>query len=147
MERYRLLIEDKECWGCRACEVACKLDKPFQISLIRIQEEWKEDEDGNMEFIYRLRVCRHCEEPECVEACPEEAIYKREDGIVLIDRERCTGCGLCIEACPYDAIWIDEEKAIKCDMCLRRVEYGLLPVCADGLCIGEAIRFEPVLED
>jgi len=74
---------------------------------------------------------------------PEETITRREDGIVVMDYEQCTGCELCIEACPYYAISIDADKGIaqKCNLCYHRVEQGLLPACADNICLAHCIFF------
>ena len=77
--------------------------------------------------------CYHCEEPLCLPACPASAISKREDnGVVVIDREACLGhdeCGLCLEACPYDAPQFGDEvnaKMQKCDLCIDRLKEGKL---------------------
>jgi Fe-S-cluster-containing dehydrogenase component len=96
-----------------------------------------------MEFQYRVDVCRHCEGPPCAEACPEEAIIVRPDGIVILDGERCSGCQACLAQCPYGAIGFDEEnqKALKCNLCSHRVDQGLYPACADNVCLAHCIYF------
>ena len=88
-------------------------------------------------------ACRHYDDPPCVEACPEEAIGKREDGIVIMDYNLCTGCQACVEACPYDAIAFDEDKTVaqKCNLCYHRVDRGLVPACADNICPAHCIYF------
>jgi len=94
-----------------------------------------------------VNVCKHCDEPVCVKACPEDAIIKREDGIVILDYERCTGCQLCINECPYHAISFDEDRktAAKCNLCHHRVDNGLYPACADNICLAHCIYFgDPV---
>jgi Fe-S-cluster-containing dehydrogenase component len=85
----------------------------------------------------------HCDDPPCEEACPEEAIAKREDGIVILDYEKCTGCQLCMEACPFDVVDFDEGKGIaqKCNLCYQRVDNGLIPACADNVCLAHCIYF------
>jgi len=112
MKKYALKIAEAECWGCKACEVACKQEHKtsVDINFIKIIEEWGKKEDGSPDFIFRARICRHCENPACVDACPAEAIRKRDDGIVILDSDVCTGCGSCIEACPYNAISLDESQ-------------------------------------
>lgn len=71
------------------------------------------------------------------------AITKREDNIVILDSDACNDCASCIDACPFDAIIIDatDGKAKKCNMCYHRVENGLLPACADNICLAHCIYF------
>ena len=92
------------------------------------------------EVIYRKDRCIGC--GECINACPEDAITKREDGIVLIKEDLCIGCKACIEACPFKAPIYNEEKNVveKCTLCVHRVEKGLKPNCATH-CPAEAILF------
>jgi Fe-S-cluster-containing dehydrogenase component len=68
---------------------------------------------------------------------------KRPDGIVILNEETCDGCQACLAACPYDAIAFDEErgKAFKCNLCHHRVDQGLLPACADNICLAHCIYF------
>ena len=88
------------------------------------------------------RLCNHCEEPPCIPVCPVSATYKRPDGIVVVNNERCVGCAYCVQACPYDARFINHEtnKADKCTFCAHRVEAGLLPACVET-CVGGARIF------
>ena len=88
------------------------------------------------------RLCNHCDEPPCVPVCPVSATYKRADGIVVVNNERCVGCAYCVQACPYDARFINHEtnKADKCTFCAHRVEAGLLPACVET-CVGGARIF------
>ena len=145
MEKYVLEIDHESCWGCKACEVACKQEfhVPDGIKLISVSEEGPKVVDGKLDFVFQVHVCKHCDEPECVDACPEDAIVKREDGIVVMDDKRCTGCRLCIEACPYEVVAFDEEKgiALKCNLCHHRVDKGLFPACADNICLAHCVYF------
>ena len=145
MSTYSIKIDEELCWGCKACEVACKQETnaPDGIKLIWISEDGPKIIDGKPSFLFRVNLCRHCQDPECVESCPEQAITKRSDGIVILDQEMCTGCGLCIDACPYEAIAFDHEKntAIKCNMCFHRIDKGLIPACADNVCLAHCIHF------
>jgi len=145
MKPYELIIDHESCWGCRTCEVACKQEHhaPEGIRLIKVLEEGPKIIDGKPEFIYRVNLCRHCDEPACAEACPEAAIIKRADGIVVLDNEKCSGCGLCIDECPYDAIELDPDTdaARKCNLCSQRVDNGLIPACADNICPGHCVYF------
>jgi Fe-S-cluster-containing dehydrogenase component len=145
MEKYALYIDDAACWGCKTCEVACKqeMGAPDGVKLIDVQEDGPSVVDGQPHFLFRVNVCRHCDDPPCAEACPAEAIRKRDDGIVVLDEKRCTGCQNCIEACPYGAIAFDEERGLarKCNLCHHRVDRGLYPACTDNVCLGHCIYF------
>ncbi len=144
-DRLALVIDHESCWGCKACEVACKQEHhgPDGIKLIHVAEDGPRLAEGKPHFVYRVNTCRHCDIPECVEACPEEAIVKREEGIVILNEKECTGCGLCVDACPYHAIVFDTKQgtARKCNLCYHRVDRGLLPACADNVCLGHCIYF------
>jgi complex iron-sulfur molybdoenzyme family reductase subunit beta len=113
---------------------------------------WDEDVGGgeypNSYFFYIPRICNHCSNPGCLAACPREAIFKREqDGIVLVDLERCQGYRYCIAGCPYKKIYFNPKisKSEKCIFCFPRVEKGLPPACAHQ-CVGR-IRFVGFLDD
>ena len=103
---------------------------------------WDEDEgEGdypNSYYFYLPRLCNHCDNPACLAACSRNAIYKRqEDGIVLVDQERCRGYRYCVNACPYKKIYFNEEisKSEKCIFCYPRIEKGLPTACAQQ-CVG-----------
>lgn len=103
---------------------------------------WDEDQgEGqypNSYYFYLPRLCNHCANPACLAACSRNAIYKRqEDGIVLVDQERCRGYRYCVNACPYKKIYFNEEisKSEKCIFCYPRIEKGLPTACAQQ-CVG-----------
>ena len=149
MKTYALIFDHESCWGCKTCEVACKQENRTVdgVKLISVSEEGPNLIDERLNFVYRVNRCRHCDDPPCVEACPEEAIDKRSDGIVVMDYDLCTGCQSCIEVCPYDAIDFDRQKGIaqKCNLCHHRVDQGLIPACADNVCPAHCITFgDPV---
>lgn len=113
---------------------------------------WDEDEGAgkypNSFFFYFPRLCNHCSDPACLNACPRNAIYKRdEDGIVVINEERCHGYRFCMEACPYDKVFWNAVKNVaqKCIFCFPRVEQGIPQACA-AQCVGR-IRFVGFLDD
>jgi Fe-S-cluster-containing dehydrogenase component len=145
MTGFKLSIDNNLCWGCKTCEVACKQENRAAdgVKFISVQEIGPGMIDGKLNFAFRVNLCRHCDDPPCVEACPEGAIVKRKDGIVILDDSLCTGCQACIESCPYDAIAFDEDKTIaqKCHLCFRRVDQGLIPACADNICPAHCIHF------
>ncbi|SQK72444.1 Respiratory nitrate reductase 2 beta chain [Tatumella ptyseos] len=97
-------------------------------------------------MMYMPRLCEHCLNPSCVATCPSGAIYKREeDGIVLIDQDRCRGWRLCISGCPYKKIYFNWKsgKSEKCIFCYPRIEAGMPTVCSET-CVGR-IRYLGVL--
>lgn len=113
---------------------------------------WDEDTSSgdypNNYHFYLPRLCNHCTKPACLEACPVRAIYKREqDGIVLVDQDKCQGFRLCNRACPYDKVYYNyvKRKSQKCIFCFPRLEQGVAPACARQ-CPGR-LRFVGFLED
>ncbi len=145
MQKYEIGIDHKLCWGCRTCEVACKQENRAAdgVKLISVREDGPRQIDDQSEFIFQINLCRHCDEPPCADACPEDAIYKRDDGLVIMDYDLCTGCRACIDECPYGAIAFDDDKDIaqKCNLCHHRVDHGLIPACADNVCLAHCIHF------
>jgi ethylbenzene hydroxylase subunit beta/complex iron-sulfur molybdoenzyme family reductase subunit beta len=113
---------------------------------------WDEDQGAgeypNAYYFYLPRICNHCTHPACLESCPRKAIYKREeDGIVLINEDRCKGYRFCMEACPYKRIYFNftRQVAQKCIFCFPRLEKGVAPACARQ-CPGR-LRFVGYLDD
>lgn len=144
MTRFGLAIDEALCWGCKTCEVACKQENrtPDGVQLIRVTEDGPRQVDGKWHFSYRVNRCRHCDEPPCVDACPVAALDKRRDGVVVLDRAACVGCRDCLDACPFEAVAFDQTvaKAVKCDLCRHRLDAGLLPACADNVCLAHCIQ-------
>jgi len=85
----------------------------------------------NTRRVFQVTRCNHCQNPPCVTICPVTAMYQRKDGIVDFSSERCIGCKACMQACPYDSIYIDPDEgtAAKCHFCAHRTEIGLEPSC------------------
>ena len=118
-----------------------------------LRANWDEDVGGmngedEITYFYLPRICNHCTYPACLEACPRKAIYKREeDGIVVLDQERCQGYRYCIKACPYKKIYFNEVtgKSEKCIFCYPRLEKGEVNACA-AQCPGR-LRFVGLLDD
>jgi len=180
--RWAFIVDLRRCIGCRACTVACKAE--FDVPLGAFRAAVYEEVTGtfpNSEKHFLPKLCNHCEGnkedkiPPCVKECPEYpkdrrkfttsdgktiryrggATYKRPDGLILFDNSLCTGCGKCIEACPYGArnfnkLLISGKDStkngiIKCDFCDHRVSKGVAPSCVN-ICPGRA-RFFGDLND
>jgi len=150
-------VDISNCTGCKACQVACK-DKnnlPVGVRWRRVFQyeggDWME-QNGQMvaSNVYAYAVsaaCMHCQNPVCVQVCPAAAISKREDGIVLIDQDKCIGCRYCSWACPYGAPQFNEDMGVmsKCNMCYDLVDKGERPACVEA-CPSRAMDFG-TLED
>ncbi len=169
MPRYGLVIDLKRCIGCDACSIACKAENATSRGIMWnrvLKYETGKYPDSRLNFL--PITCMHCEDPECVKVCPTGASTKREDGIVVIDSDKCVGCRYCMIACPYATrYFFDELRSYypehmtpyekegyqkhklgtvqKCDMCQSRVERGLQPACVE-VCPAEA-RFFGDLDD
>jgi len=139
--KYGFVIDNRKCIGCHACTTACKSEHEVPVGVNRT---WvKQVEKGTFPDTRRLfsvMRCNHCTDAPCVSICPTEALFTREDGIVDFNSDRCIGCKSCMQACPYDALYIDPEThtAAKCNYCAHRVDVGLEPACVN-VCPEEAI--------
>ncbi|TCD13520.1 4Fe-4S dicluster domain-containing protein [Oricola cellulosilytica] len=141
-KRYAMLIDLRRCIGCQACTVSCHIENQAPLGKFRTivsQYEVESLESGNAVQFMLPRLCNHCDNPPCVPVCPVQATYQQEDGIVLVDSDRCVGCAYCVQACPYDARFINDrtQTADKCTFCAHRLEAGLLPACVES-CVGGA---------
>jgi molybdopterin-containing oxidoreductase family iron-sulfur binding subunit len=130
--RYGMVIDTRRCVGCKACMVACKAENktPPGVSYTVVVEQAVADRFDDKP-IFMTKPCFHCENPPCVDVCPVSATFKRaQDGIVVIDYDRCIGCRYCITGCPYGARYFDfgENYApVAADTAYARVpspEYG-----------------------
>ncbi len=147
--QYGMLIDVRRCIGCHSCSVACKSEHDVPAGVHRSWVEYVEKgEYPNASRSFLPRLCNHCSVPQCVSVCPTGATYKRpEDGIVIIDSGICIGCKYCIQACPYDARFLNPHTgfADKCDFCAVRVSQGLVPACVET-CVGGARIFGNVAD-
>ncbi len=130
--RYGFVIDQDRCIGCHACTVACKTEHKVPLGVNRTWVKYLEQgawPDTQRHF--SVLRCNHCSNAPCVKICPTKALFHRGDGIVDFDTDRCIGCKSCMQACPYDALYIDpdEHTAQKCNYCAHRVEVGIEPAC------------------
>ncbi len=135
------VIDHARCIGCHACTVACKSENDVPLGKFRTWVKYTETgEFPSVRRNFAVLRCNQCSSAPCVTICPVRALEKRSDGIVDIDPAQCIGCKSCMQACPYDALYINEDQGIaeKCHFCAHRVERGLAPACA-VVCPTEAI--------
>ncbi|MBN2223444.1 MAG: 4Fe-4S dicluster domain-containing protein [Deltaproteobacteria bacterium] len=143
-----LSIDAARCVACGRCILACitahsrahdlagaVADPPYPTSRIAIL-----DTGGTPAVI----LCRHCKKPRCAQACPASAIEKLSGGEVILDADRCTGCGACADACPFGVPITarDGQTYVTCDLCADLRAQGGTPACA-GACHSGAIVYQP----
>ncbi len=175
--RWAMVMDLRRCIGCSACTVACKAEN--DVSLGRFRTVIQRKTIGTFPNVTKVNLplmCNHCEGnekdkvPPCVKICPEYpgkrmkfetpdgktvryrggATYKRPDGLILIDAEKCIGCGKCLDACPYGVRSFNpfvkagkdpkKQAADKCDFCKHRIDNGVEPACVNT-CQGKARIF------
>jgi formate dehydrogenase iron-sulfur subunit len=128
-----IMVDLARCTHCRACEVACEREHGGRSSMfVQLVDE---------RFSIPIN-CRHCGDSPCTHVCPTNALQRETDDVVTISPMMCIGCGLCVLACPFGAIWPDavDKVSRKCDLCLPRLRQGLDPACV-LTCSSRALSF------
>ena len=132
MPNYGFAIDLRKCIGCHACTIACKAEHQIPVGVNRcwVKTVEKGSFPDTRRFFFPV-LCNQCDAAPCVRICPTSALFKRRDGIVDLNAASCIGCRACMEACPYDQLFIDPNThtAEKCNFCANRVENKLQPAC------------------
>lgn len=140
--QYGFVIDQEACIGCHACTVACKAENDVPVGGFRTSVKYVEiGKYPSIKRSFLVQRCNHCTDAPCVAICPVNALQKRPDGIVDVDRDACIGCRACMQACPYDAIYLNEDLGAveKCHFCAHRIEKGLEPACVTVCPVGAII--------
>lgn len=166
-KKFAFVVDITRCIGCGSCCVADKNEYNVPDGNYRTWVEryiiddhdnvYVDSPNGGLDGYHKPRtdlphpvrdtffapkLCNMCEKPSCVQVCPVGATYQTKDGFILVDKERCVGCGYCIQACPYSVRFINPvtKTADKCTWCYHRVRKGLLPACVN-VCPTKARKF------
>ena len=149
------VIDIARCSGCYNCQIACKDEhcgndwRPYAAPQPDTGQFWMHLDEHirgtipKVKMHYLPHLCNHCRNAPCIDACPEGALERRGDGLVLLLPDKCSGCKKCVDVCPYDAIFFNETLNIaqKCTGCAHLLDSGeALPRCAEA-CPTEAIKF------
>ena len=168
MTHWVMVLDSRNCIGCKTCIYACSHANTVPDGYWRRIVEFEEPKYPERHRNFLTRSCMHCADPPCLKVCPTKATYRRDDGIVAIDHDKCVGCSACILACPYDSRVIytaqydfetggsrnnnREGTCSKCNFCLSRIKNGIdqgmkpgidvdaTPVCVITCCTG-ALHF------
>lgn len=155
---YGMGIQIDKCIGCGKCVEACKeennvpkdaahfrtwieryvIEQNGAVDVERVDpgtagSHESPSNENTVRTFFVPKLCNHCDHPPCVQVCPVGATFKTEDGVILVDADRCIGCRYCIQACPYGARYLNPitDTADKCTFCYHRVTKGLLPACVE----------------
>ena len=142
MTRLGFLLDSDSCIGCHACTVACKSEHDVPLGVNRTWVKYIETGSfPNVSRHFSVMRCNQCDDAPCMSICPTNALYRADNGVVDFNDDNCIGCKGCMNACPYDAIYINPETntANKCNFCNHRIEQNLEPSCV-VVCPTHAIK-------
>ncbi|OGQ97894.1 MAG: hypothetical protein A2505_05180 [Deltaproteobacteria bacterium RIFOXYD12_FULL_55_16] len=171
-KKYALLVDLRKCVGCTSCQVSCKMENAVPLGSFRSRVDIADaGEYPKAKRMFFPKMCNQCDKPPCIKSCPVKgATFKRKDGVVVVDRRKCIGCGRCVTDCPYGARFIhpnipvtndptpfaktvkevrgkkaaDLRVVDKCDYCLHRLDAGIEePACVRN-CSGKSRFFGDV---
>jgi Fe-S-cluster-containing dehydrogenase component len=144
-DNQRIQVDAKLCRDCQTCVLACSLYHEGECNLGLARLVVTKD---MARYEFDIVICQHCHEPDCILACPSDAMLLDDRGVVIILDDECDRCGSCAASCPYDAIFYNEaqDRYFKCDLCVDRAEgplcVELCPVGALTLVKAEAVKGE-----
>lgn len=126
-----IVLDPMRCINCKACEIQCATWNNLPMPLGQHSGDFPYMENGAMLLPVEFFTCLHCTHPLCLKACELEAMFLTEDNMVLINADKCNGCGDCIEACPTHVPILNPTtgKAVKCDLCTGRLAADISPAC------------------
>ena len=140
-----IIFDSRKCIRCHSCEIACQLenDAPPGVLLRRVRSHVTGAFPGSNERSIST-ACFHCNDPSCVSACPAGALKRRPDGVVEHLRNRCIGCGYCIQTCPFHVPQFSptQHTMRKCSFCIQRIDRGKEPACV-AKCTTGALTYFP----
>lgn len=135
----KIWVIQKKCVGCRTCEIACAVTRDSVVKTLvgGMEEEHRPQSRvtvrGSGRTAYPMQ-CRHCADAPCVKACRVGAMTQKEDGEVVLNPDKCVGCGQCVKACPNGAVSLLNgfRAAVKCDACIHRGSSACVESCPTG---------------
>ena len=142
MTRLGFVLDSGSCIGCHACTVACKAEYDVPLGVNRTWVKYVETGTfPETDRHFSVMRCNQCDDAPCITICPTGALFRADNGVVDFDDADCIGCKACMNACPYDAIYINPQTgtAHKCNFCNHRIADGLQPSCVI-VCPTNAIR-------
>jgi len=140
--RLGFLLDSDSCIGCHACTVACKSEHDVPLGVNRTWVKYIETGSfPNVSRHFSVMRCNQCDDAPCMSICPTNALYRADNGVVDFNDDNCIGCKGCMNACPYDALYINPatNTAHKCNFCNHRIEQNLEPSCV-VVCPTHAIK-------